>query len=146
MINYWPKLESDQMIEVIVKEDLDWVMQITQEFNDTYFDVPLNYDKARDFIAMIIDSPASIGFRSETGYIIGGIEEDPFRDYVILKEYGWFSKDRSGIALLQEFEDHARACGVNEVRMTTLGSNKRVAKLLHKLGYAELETSHIKRF
>ena len=133
------------MIEVIIPEDIDWLLEVSSEFNTIYYDLPLNLDKTRSSILNYLALPSVIGFKSETGYIIGGIEDDPFRDYVILKEYVWFSKDKSGLALLKAFEHHGIICGVDEIRMTTLGSNPRVAKILHRLGYEELETSHTKR-
>lgn len=134
------------MIQMINEDDVDFLMETTQEFNDRYYDIPLDLDKARAFVEWLIPQPASIGFRSDQGYIIGAIEDDPFRDYAILREYGWFANDRSGLALLTKFQDHAKECGVNELRMTTLSSNPMVSKLLTRRGYTELETSYIMRF
>lgn len=133
------------MIEVITAEDIDWLLNISYEFNEIYYDLPLNLKKARKSILDYLELPSVIGFKSKTGYIIGGIEDDPFRDYVVLKEYVWFSKDKSGLELLKAFERHAIICGVNEIRMTTLSSNPTIGKIINRLGYEELETSHTKR-
>lgn len=130
------------MIRTITEDDLDWLVELTTEFNDQYYGIPLNLNKTRRTLWSLITGPNGVCFRSDSGAIIGTIEDDPFRDYVVLQERGWFSTDRSGIALLREFTDYGTELGVNEIRMCTLNSNKRVDKLLLKYGYNPIETSH----
>ena len=130
------------MIRVITEDDLDWLVDLTIDFNDSYYGIPLNINKTRRTLWGVITQEYGVGFRSDNGAIIGTIEDDPFRDYVVLQERGWFSTDRSGIALLRAFTNYGKEIGVNEIRMTTLEANKRADKLLLKYGYNPIETSH----
>lgn len=130
------------MIRIITEEDADWLYERTLEFNDKYYSVPLNESKTRSAIDFFINHPAAIGFRSDGGYIAGVIEEDPFRDWVFLCERGWFSKDRSGIKLLDTFIEWASDNPeINEVRMGHLASNPGVQRLLSKRGFKVREVS-----
>lgn len=131
-----------KQIRLVTPDDLDFIIATAIRFNDKHFAVPLNVYKATAFFEDIITEPAFIGFRSDNGCIIGAIEQDPLRDWTLLREYGWFAEDRSGIALLREFQEFGLSLPVDEIRMTTLASNPRVTRLLRKYGYTELETSH----
>lgn len=129
-------------VRMLLEEDLDWLVQVTQQFNDTYYKIPLNLNKTRRTLWSLIVEDYGVGFRTDNGAIIGTIEEDPFRDYVVLQERGWFSTDRSGIQLLRAFTDYGVELGVNEIRMCTLEANAGVQRILSRYGYTPIETSH----
>ncbi len=127
---------------ILVEDDIEWLLGLTQEFNDKWYGVPINPDKARRALRRIITGSDGIGFRTDHGAIVGTVEDDPFRDYVVLQERGWYSTDRSGIALLNEFIGHGVAIGVHEIRVCHLHSNPGVSQLLERKGFTPKETSH----
>jgi len=129
------------MIRILKEDDLDWLVNLTVEFNDNYYGIPLNLPKTRETLKGIITKPYGVGFRSEYGAIIGTIEDDPFRDYVVLQERGWFAK-KDGLQLLNHFTEYGKSIGVHEIRMTTLQCNNRVGLLLTKRNYMPIETSY----
>lgn len=121
--------------------DLMWLLDLTQQFNDKLFDVPLNRDKSFDYLAAMIEH--GVCYRGNHGAIVGMVAPDPFRDWNVLVEIGWFTDTPGeGLALLDTFIEHGRQVGVDEVRMTTLERNKSVAKLLQRKGFVPIETSH----
>lgn len=124
------------------EEDLDWLVDLTKEFNDKYYRIPLDLNKTRRALWHIITDDTGVGFRTDNGAIVGTIEDDPFRNYCALQERGWFSTDRTGIQLLKRFTDYGKELGVNEIRMGTLEANKRAGKILLKYGYVPIETSY----
>ena len=130
------------MIRHLEIEDLDWLVDLTVEFNDTHYGIPLDLNKTRKTLEYLILDGTGVGFRSENGAIIGNIEEDPFRDYAVLQERGWFSKDRSGIKLLRAFTNYGLELGVSEVRVSTLESNPGVKRVLKRYNYKPIEVSH----
>lgn len=128
--------------EILVYDDLDWLLEVTVEFNDKWYGVPINREKTLRTLEEIIMGPAGVGFRTDHGAIIGTIEDDPFRDYTVLQERGWYATDRSGIALLDTFVNYGHELGVDEVRVGNLHSNPGVSKLLERKGFTPVETSH----
>ena len=128
------------MIRVCTLVDLDWMLDMAYAFNDKHYDIPLVYTKTRGWIAELIEH--GVCLRSDTGAIVGSLVDDPCRDWRLLVELAWYSEGRDGIRLLQAFENYGLEAGADEVRMTTLGSNSGVDKLLRKRGYTETERSH----
>lgn len=128
--------------EFLVYDDLEWLLELTIQFNDEWYGVPINEYKARDALEEIILGPAGVGFRTEHGAIIGTIEDDPFRDYTVLNERGWYATDRSGVKLLNAFVEYGKELGVDEIRVGHLHKNDGVSKLLERKGFTPVETSH----
>lgn len=111
------------------------------EFNDAYHDVPINISKAIAVSAWIIEE--GVGLISDAGFIGGVVVEDLLRDWTVLQEIGWFSKDRSGMKLLDAFIIASRDLKVDEVRVCTLEtSSPIVGRLLQRKGFAPLERSY----
>ena len=124
-------------------QDTGWVTAIAEQFNNKLFDVPFNYDRGCEYIDRMIWNPDGVCFRGDYGAIIGVVAPDPFRDWTVLVEIGWYTeKPGEGLQLLDRFIDEGRSRGVNEIRMTTLERNKSVAKLLERKGFVPIETSH----
>lgn len=123
--------------------DLDWLVEITKEFNDKYYGVPLNVEKATHTLHGIITEPYGVAFRSEKAAIVGTIEDDPFRDSCVLQERGWYSTGFGGVKVLKHFIDYGlNDLGVNDIRMSHLASNPEVGKLLARMNFKPAEVSH----
>lgn len=120
--------------------DLEHILHLTEIFNEKYFDVELNPDKAEDAIVQLILH--GIVFVSDNGFIGGVIAPDIFRDWVYLQELGWFATDSSGYKLLNAFIKDAREQGVDEIRMCTLETSDPIAeKILLRKGFSPIERS-----
>ena len=130
------------MIRHCDEDDLLWLLETATGFNDRYYGIPLDYSRADQYLYDMLRNPFRVMLRSDTGAIIGVIIEDPFRDWKVLVEIGWYSEGRDGLKLLDAFEEQGRCHKVNEIRMTTLESNKGVEKVLARRGYVPVETSH----
>jgi len=132
------------MIRALEPRDFDWLCKLTHKFNDELYDVPLNEQKLENTLIQFCHPECikHIGYRSDKGAIIGIVTEDPLRDWTVMVELGWYANDRSGIRLLDHLEQAARDVQCDEVRMTTLERNPRVADLLKRRGYTPIETSH----
>ncbi len=122
-------------------EDTEGLIDLIHNFNAEYFDVPLSEAKARAVLEWLL--PEGVVLISGAGFIGGLVTQDLFRDWSVLQEFGWYSEDRSGIALLDAFIEAGRDLRVNEVRISTLTtSSPHVEALLRKRGFAPLELSH----
>jgi hypothetical protein len=130
------------MIREATQDDLGFLIETTLEFNKRHYDVPISLCKAHSHLRVVIDDPLTVVLRSDTGFIIGVTVEDPLRHWSCMLELGWYDTGRSGIKLLNRFEDIAREVGVNEIRMTTLAVNDVVSAILRRKGYVAMETSH----
>ena len=128
-------------VRVCTQDDVDFLLSLTTEFNDTLYHIPLSPEKSRAHLSNLVQH--GICFRTDRGAIVGAVADDPFRDWVALVELGWFcTTPADGVRLLQAFERTAEELEVNEVRMTTLETNKSVGGLLKRRGYFPVETSH----
>jgi len=123
-------------------DDVPFLMEKIHQFNDTYYDVPLNTQKARDHLVDVLVADQGLVLRTTSGMITGVFVSDPLRDWNVLVETAWYSEGRDGIRLLAEFERRALLAGMDEVRMTTLSVNSGVDAVLKRRGYSAMETSH----
>lgn len=129
------------MVRAARLEDMPAIIKLIVEFNDDYHDVPINLSKAISVSTWIIEE--GVGFISESGFIGGVVVDDLLRDWTVLQEIGWFSKDRAGMKLLDAFIAASRDLGVDEVRVCTLEtSSPIVGRLLQRKGFAPLERSY----
>lgn len=129
------------MIVQASSDDIPRIIDLVQEFNDAYFDVPLDLVKTLAWIELTLQE--GVIYLSPGGFIGGMPVEDPCRGWTALVEFGWYATDRSGTQLLQSFINYAAAIGVDEVRMTTLSTTPPgVETLLGRYGFSPLETSH----
>lgn len=105
------------------------------------------YDPAAsaEFAKRLIDAPEGAVFVSDRG-MIGGMMAPAYcaPGWIMAVELFWWSEDRSGLALLSEFEKWAQAGGASEVRMTTLHGLEAADKILSRKKYAPVETSYVK--
>lgn len=122
-------------------EDVDWLVNLAQEFNDKHFGIPINRYQTKTYLWDMVDS--GVCFRTDNAAIVGMLVSDPFRDWNVLVEIGWFSNHPGeGMALLDTFIRAGDIRLVDEVRMTTLHSNPGVAAVLKRKGFDPVETSH----
>lgn len=128
------------MVRECTLDDVDFLIELATRFNDEYYGIPLNPDKLWDYMWKVVQHPDGVALRTDHGAIIGMFAEDPFRDWTALIETGWYSTGRDGLQLLKEFEKRGKLA--DEVRMSTLETNPKVVSLLHRRGYASIETSH----
>jgi len=122
-------------------EDIPAIIPLAIRFNDTYYRIPLNLEKAVYVITTIIED--GIGFVSEGGFIGGLSVEDLMRDWTVLQEVAWYSEDKTGMKLLEAFIEVGELIEVDEIRLSTLAtSSPIVGKLLERRGFAPFEQSY----
>lgn len=132
------------MIKILIEADYEWLFQQMCTFNDQYFKTELHTQATRVYIKSLLDSAMGVAFRSDNGFIFGALELDPLRGHIVLKEHGWYCTDGTGIRLLKEFIRYGNNLGVHDVRVSTLSKNKRVGRVLERMGFTELETTWVK--
>lgn len=123
-------------------DDMEFLIEKAQHFNDRYYGIPLNLDKLTQYLTGLIVADQGVVLRTDTGAITGVHISDPCRDWEVLVETAWYSEGRDGLRLLAAFEERGMNLGVDEVRMTTLEVNAGVEKVLTRRGYTRMETSH----
>jgi len=121
--------------------DLEHILDLTNRFNDEYFDIELDQDKTEETLVELILN--GVVLVSDTGFIGGLVVPDIFRNWTYLQELGWYAKDASGYRLLLKFIAVGRELGVDEVRMCTLvNSNPAAESILRRTGFSPIEQSH----
>jgi len=121
--------------------DMGQIIPMAIKFNEDYFDIPLNLEKAVNIITMIIEDGEA--FISDGGFIGALYVDDLVRDWTVLQEVAWYSTDKSGLKLLDALIKRGIEYGVDEVRVCHLAtSSPIVGKLLQRRGFAPLETSY----
>ena len=120
-------------------DDLPWLHDLAVQFNDKYVGVPLNYTKTSAMLTHMINT--GVALRSDNGAIVGIIMDDPFRDTTFLVEIGWYADDGTGMKLLDAFIEEGRQAGVDQVRMTTLHSNRGAEVCMRRRRFTPLEHS-----
>ena len=88
------------MTRVAELSDIPSIMQMLQIFNAEYAGIPLNYQKTLDMVLWCIED--GVSFVSDSGLIIGVVVTDLLRDWTLLQEIAWYSRDRSGIKLFAQ--------------------------------------------
>jgi len=117
-----------------------------QDFHDLA-ELPWEYNRdatATALLNMMKNGCVIVSDGGAIGGIIGPAWSNPEWTYAC--ELFWWSEDGSGLKLLRAFEKWARDEGVNEVRVASMSVNPRAAKILDRMGYAALETTHGKVF
>jgi hypothetical protein len=67
----------------------------------------------------------------------------PFTGHSVLVELAWWSRDTSGIKLLNTFIQAGKDLGMHEIRMSTMGtSSATVDKIIQRRGFAVAETQY----
>ncbi len=129
------------MIRRATLDDMSIILPLAIEFNDKYFGIPLDMEKAITVITMIIEEGEA--WISDGGFIGALYVEDLMRDWTVLQEVAWYSTDRTGMLLLDELIRQGAIAEVDEVRVSTLATSSPIlGKLLQKKGFAPLETSY----
>ena len=82
---------------------------------------PIAVDRAwaAQTVARLISAPNGFVAVTSGGFIAGVVEPTIINPALIAKEMGWFSRDRSGFALLKAFENWARDGGATMVQLST---------------------------
>jgi len=129
------------MIRRATLDDMSAILPLAIEFNDQYFGIPLDMEKAITVICMIIEEGEA--WISDGGFIGALYVEDLMRDWTVLQEVAWYSTDKTGMLLLDELIRQGEIAGVDEVRVSTLAtSSKILGKLLQRKGFAPFEQSY----
>jgi len=129
------------MIRRATLDDMSTILPLAIEFNDKYFGIPLNLEKTINVITWVIEEGEA--FISDGGFIGALYVDDLMRDWSVLQEVAWYSTDKTGMLLLDELIRQGKIAGVDEVRVCHLAtSSPIVGKLLHRKGFAPLETSY----
>ncbi len=113
-------------------EHKEHVLRLALEFAEAYSD---NADPAvvNEMVDLCLTSGVVLFTR--TGFIAGTPVEHLCLFGSAMMELGWYSTDRSGLALLREFENVSKEMGCKKIYMTTLAKNPMAEKILTRLGY-----------
>ena len=129
------------MIRRAVYSDVPEILSMAFQFNEEYYDTPLNPEKTEAAITNFVES--HVAFVSPKGFIGGMVIDAPMRDWSVLVEFAWYANDRHGIKLLDAFIAEGTSLEVDEIRMCTLDTSPPSAlKLLSRKGFNPIETSH----
>lgn len=126
--------------------DIPRLVEMLRSFHD-YAELPWSYDEVATVKAiknMMHAGCVIISDGGAIGGIIGPAWCNPKWTYAC--ELFWWAEDGSGVKLLRAFEKWAREAGVNEVRVASMSINPRAARILDRMGYAPIETTHGKVF
>lgn len=134
------------MIREATTSDLPFLMDVAHKFHAAGgMPSTINVDALSQFLTAMIEGEQSVIFRTDGGVIGGAIVPAYYNhSYLQAVELFWWSTDRQGRALLSEFERWAAEMGANEVRMSTIASIPKSARLLGHLKYTPSEISHRK--
>jgi len=129
-------------VRLATYEDDQRLLDMLTAFNDEYYGVPIDPERASESISRI--RATGIVLVSDHGFIAGVPFDDPFRDQTIMVELGWYSTGSDGAVLLDQFIEYTfRHFPASEIRMTTLAKSPKIAAdILKRKGFVELETSH----
>lgn len=103
--------------------------------------VPVDRSWTASTVARLIASPDGFVAVSDGGFIAGCLQATVINPHPIAAEVGWFSSDRSGLALLRAFETWATERGALLVQLSTGAEGLD----LSRLGYRLTERAWIKR-
>lgn len=103
---------------------------------------PIPVDRAwtAQTLAKLITGPDAIVLISDGGFIAGSLQPTVINPRQIAMEHGWYSADRSGLALLRAFEAWAASRGAILVQLSTGAEGLD----LSRLGYRLVERAWIK--
>lgn len=93
-------------------------------------------------IARLIVSESGLVLVSDSGFISGEIGRTVINPDPVAWEHGWFAEDRSGLKLLDEFENWARGKGATLIKMSCNGGPAQ--KILARRGYRPAEIQMVK--
>ena len=85
-------------------------------------------DMAR-LIEAMTDNPDCFVASTEKGFILAVIQPNPMNtDYLIAKEFLWWSEDNSGAHLMRLFRDWAKHRGASEIQYSCPAGSARVQR------------------
>lgn len=84
-------------------------------------------------VARLIASPDGAVWRSDGGFIAGSLQPTVISPSLIAMEHGWYAEDRSGIALLNEFELWAKSRGAALIQLSTGADGLDLSRLGYRL-------------
>lgn len=93
-------------------------------------------------LAGLIHNPRSVVLVSGRGFIAGTITQTVISPEPVAVELGWFSEDRSGLALLRAFEAWSADQGATLVKMSCNGGAAQ--RILERAGYRMAEMAMVK--
>lgn len=133
-----------------ITEDITRLIELAREEHAVSRFARLPFDAQRveeSFLAMV-NGMGSAVFMSEGGYIVGVVQSMLFNRFWNAYELAWYSKDGSGMALLDALADWAHAMrAVDLVVHNYAGvvAPERFTKVLARRGFSQLGASYVKQ-
>ncbi len=120
------------------EEHREHVLRLALEFAEAFSN---NADPSvvNDMVDLCLTS--GVVLFTKNGFIAGTPVEHLCLFGRTMMELGWYAKDRSGLALLIEFEKVSKELGCKEINMTTLAKNPRADKILTRFGYTPFQVT-----
>ena len=129
------------MIRPCEHTDIPDLRVMANSFHYSYCEGTLDTHRAHELICKILNE--GISFRSDNGFIGGIVMPHPFTGHSVLVELAWWSRDKSGIKLLDTFIQAGKDEDVHEIRMSTMGTSSATAdKIIQRKGFAVAETQY----
>ncbi len=124
--------------------DAQHVAEMGMKFIDAAGMPEGNYSECLEFAKQLITSFEGVAFWTPAG-VIGGVIAPLFyrQNYLQSTELFWYAEDRSGIDLLEAFEDWSFAKGARRINIASLSktSPKALTRMLRMRGYDQGEIS-----
>lgn len=98
--------------------------------------------RAGETLCGLLTSPDGAAWVSEGGFIAGTIMQTIISPDPVAIELGWFAEDRSGLALLREFERWAESKGAVLIKLSCNGGVAQ--RMLERAGYRVAEIAMVK--
>lgn len=95
-------------------------------------------------VARLMQSPAGVVFVSAGGFIAAEVSQTIISPDLIAFEHGWFARDRSGIRLLNAFEQWADSQNCVGRKLSTGPTHSAASKILERRGYKPAELAWFK--
>lgn len=99
--------------------DIQYIVEMMQRFHSGNAPAwPFDADAAGDLIGRMIDDPRSFVAVND-GFIVGVIQPNPISpDWLVAKEFLWWSEGGAGLGLLRSFREWAHSQGASEIQMS----------------------------
>lgn len=118
------------------------VTKLAYKFADEYGGDNADLSSIDNLVKLCIDT--GVVLFTDKGFIAGIPIHQFTNTGLTMIEFAWYSEDRSGTALLREFEKVSDELGCSEIHMTTLTQNPLADKILERFQYKAFQTTWVK--
>ena len=118
------------------------VTELAHKFANEFANDNADFSGIENMVNLCIET--GVVLFTDKGFIAGIPIHQFTNTGLTMIEFAWYAEDRSGLALLREFEKVSEELGCSEVHMTTLTQNPSADKLLERFEYKAFQTTWVK--